>query len=387
MKVKAAVIYKAGEPLTRKTLTLDDEPRDNEVLVKVHASSICHSDELVRSTGIAFTPPVVLGHEGAGVVEKVGANVTRVKVGDHVVMTVPSCGECEFCKRGEYLKCVKLFPMQISRDDGSFRFHDEDGTSFIQMMGQGSFSEYTMVHESSCVVVDPELPFRIAAPVGCGFSTGSGTVLNYLKPSPDDVVAVFGVGSTGAASIMGAKLAGCKTIIAVSRSDAKLEFAKFLGATHLVNSTELEKETGHAIKNTGGDAFMIPYIYPVTEELKRITGGKGVDYAIVTAPSSKVVMPAIFALAAEGECCITASLESGIVEAPLQFMQDRNAKISSCGMGKANKFEFFNYLLDEYKKGEYPIDKLLVHYKFEDINKAFEDMEAGVALKPVMTWE
>lgn len=386
MKVKAAVIYNAGEPLQWKTLELDDNVREHEVLVKVFATSICHSDEFVRETGTAFTPPVVLGHEGAGIVEKIGSKVTMVKPGDHVVMTVPSCGECEFCKRGEYLNCVKMFDMQISREDGTKRFHDENGMDFTQMMGQGSFSEYTVVHESSCVKVDPELPFDIAAPVGCGFSTGSGTVLNYLKPKPEDTVAVYGVGSTGSASIMAAKLAGCKTIIAVSRSDEKLELAKSLGATHLVNRTKIEAEQGHQVENTGGDAFMIPYIYPVTEEVKRLTGGKGVDYAIVTAPSADVAVPAIFSVAADGECCITASLDEKVVT-PLQFMQDHNAKISSCGMGKANKYEFFNFLLDHYKKGEYPIDKLLVHYTFDDIAQAFADMESGVSIKPVMEWK
>ncbi|MDO5411008.1 MAG: alcohol dehydrogenase catalytic domain-containing protein [Lachnospiraceae bacterium] len=385
MKFKAAVIYKPGDPFEFQEVEMDDEPRDDEVLVKIHASSICHSDEYVRSAGVAIKLPAILGHEGAGVVQKVGSKVTKVKPGDHVIMTTPHCGECENCKKGKYTACVHGYELQFGRKDKTARIRDKNGNPLGQMMGQGSFGEYTMVFESSCVKVDPEIPFDIVAPVGCGFTTGTGTVLNYLKPKPDDVVAVYGLGSTGTASLMGAVLAGCKTIIAVSRSDKKLELAKKLGATHLINRTKIEEEKGHQYEVSGPEGFLEPIKYPVTDAVKDCTGGRGVDYAIVTAPVDEVAIPAIKSLATYGECCITASLYT--VEAPTQRMQAMNTKISSCGMGDANKYEFFPYILEQYKKGNYPIDLLLTHYSFEDINQAFRDMEDGIAVKPVMEWK
>lgn len=384
MKVKAALIYIPGDKFVFDEVEMDDEPREDEVLVKVYASSICHSDAYVREAGVSINLPAILGHEGTGIVEKVGSKVTKVKPGDHVIMTVPHCGECEFCKRGQYLVCPSSYSMQFGRKDGTPRVRDKNGNPLGQMMGQGSFAEYAMVFENSCVKVDESLPFDVVAPVGCGFSTGSGTVLNYLKPKPEDSVAVYGIGSTGTAALMGAKLAGCKTIIAVSRSEEKLKMAKELGATHLINRTKIEKEQGHSIEATGQEAFLTPLIYPVTEAVREATGGKGVDYAIVTAPVEEVAIPAIYSLASFGECCIPASLYT--VNIPTQWMQSTNTKVSSCGMGNANKYEFFPYLLEQYKAGNYAIDRLLTHYKFADLEQAFEDMESGKSIKPVLEW-
>lgn len=385
--VKVGLIYKANDPIIWETVELDDDCRDDEVLVKVYASSICHSDEFVRHDGVCYDPPVILGHEGAGIVEKVGAKVTSVKPGDHVVMTVPHCGHCDMCKQGYYNACENSFAMHFGRFDGTPRFRNKKGESLKQMMGQGSFSEYTMVFESSCIKIDDDIPFDIAAPVGCGFTTGSGTIINYLKPDKDDSVVVYGVGATGIASIMGAKLMGVKKIIAVSRSDEKLALAKELGATELINRTKVEAEAGgHVIKCEGPEAFITPFIYPVNEAVKKSTDGKGADYAIVTAPVEEVAIPAMQAVAKFGECCITASIAGGEIPIPIQQMQSFNTKMSSCGMGAANPLKFTPYLLGEWKKGNYPIDRVLKHYKFADVNQAFHDMEEGIAIKPVMEW-
>lgn len=383
MKIRAAVIHKPGDRFSFENINID-EPRGDEVLVRIAACSICHTDELVRETGVTVNLPAVLGHEGAGIVEKVGTAVNDFKPGDRVVITVPHCGECEACKHGEFLICKNAFGMYFGRSDGSPRLTDKSGNPIGHLMGQGGFAEYVLCHYTSCVKIDDDIPFDIAAPVGCGFSTGSGTVLNYLKPKPEDTIAVYGVGSTGFAAIMGAKLAGCKTIIAVGRNDEKLELAKAIGATHVINSETLEAEMGHRVEVTGPEAFITPFIYPVAEEVKRITGGKGVAYAVVTAPTMQVVTPAIYGLARGGECCVPATLANG--EIPWQLMQSNNLKVSSCGMGCANKYIFFPYLLNEYKKGNYPIDKVIKHYAFGDIEKAFEDMNSGKTIKPVLVW-
>lgn len=384
MKARAAITYKPGDRYVIDEVELD-ELRDDEVLAKLYACSVCHSDEYSRSAGVGVILPAILGHEGAGIVEKIGSGVTMVKPGDHVAVTAPHCGKCKACLNEDYLNCENLFSMQLGRADRTPRARDKNGVGLNSYFGQSSFCEYSLCFETNCVKVDDDIPFDVVAPVGCGFSTGSGTVLNYLKATKDNTIAVFGVGSTGFAAIMGAKLAGCKTIIAVGRNDEKLALAEELGATHIINSKTLEQEHGHCIENTGPTAFMMPYIYPVAEEIKRITDGCGVDFAVVTAPSKAVITPSIFSLAKYGESCITASLPSA--EIPIQYMQAMNIKVSSCGMGTANKYKLLPYLLECYKEGRYPIDKLLTHYSFDNIEQAFEDMENGRAIKPVLSWQ
>lgn len=383
MKCKAAILYELNKPFVIDTVEIDD-PQEGEVRVKIEACSICHTDQYVRETGATVNMPAVLGHEGAGVIEKVGPGVKNFKVGDRVALTVPHCGHCPACRRGEYLSCENNFSMYFGRPDGRPRLRDKNGTPLGHLMGQGSFAEYVVVYESSCIPLDDDISFETAAPVGCGFSTGSGTVLNFLKPHATDSIAVFGCGSTGFASIMGAKLAGCHEIIAIGRSDEKLAIAKELGATHVINSKKLEEEQGYTVEVTGPEAVFSPVRYPLVDAIKALTKGKGVNFSVVTAPVQKVITPAIFSLASGGECCVTASLPEGVV--PFQFMQGGNIRISSCGMGCANKYVFFPYLLEEFKKGNYPIDKLEVSYSFDNIEQAFADMESGKSIKPVLHW-
>lgn len=385
MEIKAAVLYEKGDRFNFTTVKMDDDPREDEVLVKIHACSICHSDGYCRADGATVNFPAILGHEGAGIVEKVGSKVTKVKAGDHVALTIPHCGECEYCMRGDYLCCPNLFnPLQLGRLDGTPRIRDAMGNAVSTFMGQGSFSEYVMCFESCCVKVDNDIPFDIVAPLGCGFSTGAGTVLNFLKPSPEDSIAVYGSGSCGMAAIMGAKLAGCKTIIAVDVVDSKLEIAKELGATHVINSEALQKARGYCAEVTGPQAFITPVVYPLSEEIKRITNGRGVKFSVVTVPCQDVITTAIYATAKRGECTLIASMPT--FEVPLPYIQQSSIKVSSCAMGLGNKYEFFPYLLKKYKEGKFPIDRLLKHYKFDEIEQAFADMESGRAIKPVMEW-
>lgn len=382
-KAKAVLLYEPKGKFVIEEVEYD-EPREDEVLVKVEACGICHTDARQRQYCTTVKLPAILGHEGAGVVEKTGSGVTDFQPGDHVVMTIPHCGECEACRRGEYISCKNTMKMYFGREDGTPRVTNKDGLPCGHQMGQGSFGEYVLCHKSSCVKIEEDIPFYLAGPVGCGFTTGSGTVLNYLKPKAEDSVAVFGCGGTGMPSVMGAKLAGCKTIIAVDVQAEKLELAKELGATHTINVSDLEKEKGHSVPLSGPASVYWPVSYPLADEIKRLTDGKGVDYAIVTAPLQEVISPAIFSLAKFGECCITASLS--VTEVPTIFMQANNLKISSCGMGCANKYEFFPYLLGEYKKGNYQMDKLIKRYKFTEVEQAFEDLESGDVIKAVLEW-
>lgn len=383
MKAKAAIIYNPGDRFVIDEVELD-ELREDEVLVKIEACSICHSDEYSRTSGLGVILPAILGHEGAGIVEKVGSGVTKVKPGDHVILTVPHCGKCEACQREDYLNCENTYNMQLGRLDRSTRAKDKNGVGLNSYFGQSSFCEYSVCFETNCVKVDDDLDLDIIAPIGCGMITGAGTVLEFLKVEEGSSIVVYGCGGTGTAAIMGAKLAGCKTIIGVDVDDDKLEIAKQLGATHTINNQRLIEEKGYSQEVTGPDAVFGPLRYTLTEEIKKINGGKGVNYGVCTVPSQEVIDPAALALGKYGELCITASMPSVMV--PAQYMQGNNIRISSCGMGTANKYKFVPYLLEQYKKGNFPMDKLVTFYKFEDMEQAFEDMESGRVIKPVLKW-
>ena len=246
MKIKAAVIHNAGDRFNIEEVDLA-EPRENEVLVKIVACGVCHTDESERSG--RMTPfPVVLGHEGAGIIEKVGSGVTGFEVGDHVTMSYPSDCECEMCKRRKNYYCIR-------GNELTFKGHFKDGYSPLSQngerlnnfFGQSSFAEYAVCDINNVVKVDKSVPLKFIGPMGCGIETGAGAVLNHCKPEPGDTIVVFGTGGVGLSAIMAAKVAQCKTIIAVDVFDNRLEFAKELGATHTINS-KLETDVVAKVK-------------------------------------------------------------------------------------------------------------------------------------------
>lgn len=229
------------EHLGIEEITLE-EPRSDEVLVRIVASGICHSDLAAINGDLPISRPVILGHEGSGIVERVGSDVASVRPGDPVVLSFASCGACRACRTGHPVYCARSAAMNLSgtRADGSTAYRGADRraeTIFGHFVGQSSFAHHALVHESAVVKVGADVELAVAAPLGCGIQTGAGSVMNVLRPAYGSSLAVTGTGSVGLSAVMAAKVVGCEVIIAVDVNDARLELAGRLGATHTLNPT------------------------------------------------------------------------------------------------------------------------------------------------------
>ncbi|RZI52338.1 NAD(P)-dependent alcohol dehydrogenase [Aeribacillus pallidus] len=363
MLTKAAVTYGKGDPFKIDTITID-EPKDGEVLVRIKAVGICHTDLIVRDQYYPVPLPAVLGHEGAGVVEKVGNGVTSVQPGDHVVLSFSSCGECAQCLSGNPYACQKFFELNFSgkMKDGTCRLH-KDHQDIANFFGQSSFSQYAVASERNVVKVPKDVPLEILGPLGCGIQTGSGAVLNKLKPEEGSSIVIFGCGSVGLSALMAAKVANCTTIIAVDLQDNRLQLAKELGATHTINP-----------KNVSN----------VVEEIKTITGGEGVNYSVETTSIPAVLRQAVDCLATLGKAAVIGAPPVG-TEVSLDvntILFERS--LTGVLLGSGVPQLFIPKLIDLYKKGKFPFDKLIKFYTLEEINQASEDSEKGITIKPVL---
>lgn len=356
MKIKAAVTPEEGEDFDIREIELQ-EPDSHEVLVKVVASGVCHTDMSARDKEI--TPkPVVLGHEGSGIVEKVGSCVRYIEVGDHVVMSIAHCGHCEQCLTGHPANCKYLTAMNFGgkAQDGTYR-HFEEGKELSMFFGQSSFATYAIAHEENIVKVTKEVDLNILGPLGCGIQTGAGTVLNSLKPEFGTSIAVFGAGSVGLSAVMAAKIVNCEHIIAIDLHENRLKMAKELGATHVIN--------GNSTENIFG-------------KIKKITNG-GVHYAIDTTGLSSVVKEGLQSLRVNGELALVAG---GTALDVNQMTEGKSVK--SIIQGDAVPKVFIPKLIRYYQKGLFPFDKLIKYYDFTDINLACKDSESGITIKPVL---
>lgn len=268
------------QPFVSRELELE-EPRADEVLVRVVATGVCHTDLIVRDQWYPVPLPAVLGHEGSGVVERVGENVTRVEPGDNVVLTFNSCGACANCASGNPTFCADFFARNFgaARPDGSVSHHHGESGVHSHFFGQSSFGTYTIAAERTVVKVGADAPLERLGPLGCGVQTGAGGVLNALRPEAGSSIAVFGAGAVGMSAIMAAALSGCTTIIAVDIKPNRLELARELGATHVVDASERD----------------------AVEEIRRITGG-GAQYTLETTAVPRVFRQAVDALAPLGTC-------------------------------------------------------------------------------------
>ncbi|MFS0823100.1 NAD(P)-dependent alcohol dehydrogenase [Bacillus sp. 1P02SD] len=363
MKIKAAVVNKVNEPYEIEELILS-EMRDDEILIKIVASGICHSDD-GRRTGVSIHSfPTVLGHEGSGIVEVVGKNVREFDKGDHVVISYHYCGQCENCKTGHPASCNHWVDFNLlgTRDDGSYVFNREDGTPVTNFFGQSSFSTYSLVHEANLTKVDPSVDLRLVGPLGCGFLTGSGTVFNGLKPQPASSIAIFGTGSVGLAAMMAAKISGCTRVICIDIHDNRLEIARELGATHTINSKNLD----------------------VLEEIKKITKNKGVNYTVDTTGVPAVMRTSVEVLAIGGVAAPVAATPKSMEINPLADLTMYNRSIKGVLIGNAIPQLSIPQLIEFYEAGSFAFDKLVKFYKFDEINQASEDSLSGKVIKPIL---
>jgi len=370
MKTRAAVLWGAGQDWQVEEIDID-EPGPGEVRVKTMAAGMCHSDEHVV-TGDMPLPhfPFVGGHEGAGIIESVGAGVTTVVPGDHVSMSfIPSCGRCKWCMSGRSNLCdlgAKLFDTGMI-SDGRIAHHcgEQDLARFAQL---GTFSEHMLVDEASVIKVEPDLPWHAVALVSCGVATGFGSAVHRAEVEPGDAVAVIGVGGVGINAVQGARIAGAKHVIAIDPVEFKREKAMELGATHTFSSIE---EAAGAIGE--------------------ITWGEMCNKTIITTGvmTGDIVEPAMNITAKGGTVVMTAVANMFAQDVTLNMfmMSMMNKELKGCLFGSGNpRFDIPN-LLSMYREGQLKLDELVTRtYSLEEVNQGYQDMRDGKNIRGVITF-
>lgn len=361
-KISAAVLRKLASPFLLEALTLAD-PADNEILVKITSSGICHTDIKV-SKGYANVPlPVVLGHEGAGVVDQVGKHVSSVVPGDHVLLTFDSCGQCPQCSSHHPAYCDEGQKLSFAceRPPQGASLEAPDSMINGNFFGQSSFATYAITNERNTVKVDKSYPLEILGPLGCGFQTGAGAVLNVMQPASGQSLAVFGGGNVGLSAVMAAVIAKMDPVIVLDINPGRLHLAKTLGATHIV---DLGKETDPvAVINT-------------------MTGNKGVNFSLDTTNMPEVVRQAFESLANRGTCIHSGGGGKDLTFPGGHLLHGRT--VTGIIQGDSDPQRFIPELLEYYRAGKFPFDKLLSFYPLAEINSAVADMEAGKVIKPVL---
>jgi aryl-alcohol dehydrogenase len=363
MEIKAAVVHQPGGSFVIERLELCD-PNDDEVLVQIVAAGICHTDLGARDMHLPIPPPPsVFGHEGVGVVDRVGARVTKVKPGDHVVLTWNSCGTCTSCKAGKELYCLNFFLYNFhgARPDGSTTLRKDDQPVHGSFFTQSSFADFALADERNVVRVREDIPLEVLAPMGCGIMTGAGAVMNSLQPRPGASIAVFGVGPVGMSAVLAAVVCGCTTIIAVDLNAERLEVAKQLGATHTVNAAEVN---------------------PV-EAVLDITGG-GAEFSLECVGDPKVLRQAVDVLPRLGVCGLLGVVPPGTEVALNMDLIMNGRTVKGILGGDAIPDLFIPKLIELYSQGRFPFDQLITFYSFDEINRAVADMEKGRVIKPVL---
>lgn len=364
MQIKAAVTESKGAPFEIRRLELG-ELRADEILIKVAACGICHTDLIIRDQWYPVPLPAVLGHEGAGVVEAVGTAVSKVKPGDHVAMSYGSCGACPKCSSGEPWVCHDFFGRNFgaSRPDGSTVLSDHGRAIHSHFFGQSSFATSAVATERNVTKLDPDAPLEIVAPFGCGIQTGAGAVLRVFRPEAGASIAIFGTGTVGLSAVMAALVAGCATIIGIDVRPARLALAEELGATHLV-------EAG------GGD--------PV-EAVREVTGGLGADFSIDTTGAPEVLAQAVYCTGPGGVCGLIGAPPFGTeVSLDVNQMLAMGRTLRGIVEGQSVPDVFLPRLIELWRQGRFPVERIMTHYEFADIDQAARDAEEGKVVKPVL---
>ena len=365
---RAAVLNEPMTPFSIEDVELA-QLKDNEVLVKMVATGLCHTDLGVWAGGIPFPLPGVIGHEGAGIVEEVGSAVTSVKKGDHVVMSYTSCGGCGNCEADLPSYCETWLPRNLVGgnriEDGSPTITRDGKAIGGHFFAQSSFAEHAIAEERNVVVVDRDVDLKAIAPLGCGVMTGFGSVWNTMNAKPGDRIAIFGAGAVGLSALIAAHLRKPLALIAVDVVDERLALARSLGATHVINGKSDN----------------------VAEQIMELTGGAGLTGALDTTGVPSVARSAVDALGAKGHLVVAAAPPTG-TEIPVDFQGILPGKnISGVTMGGVDPKAFIPELVALVKSGELPLDRLTKQYRLETINEAVKDMHEGRTVKPVIVYD
>jgi Zn-dependent alcohol dehydrogenase len=358
--MKAAVCYAFGQPLVVEEVDLEP-PRAGEVNVRIAACGICHSDVHMIRGEWGGDLPLVAGHEGAGIVEAVGAGVTSVTPGDHVVVSLlRSCGRCAYCLTGAPYMCAGSFA-----SDTEGRLRNQRGERLRHGFGTATFAEYAIVDQSQVVPVPSDLPLDCAALLACGVITGLGAVVNTAQIPVGSSVVVIGTGGVGLNAIQGAVLSGAATIIAVDRLDSKLQAARAFGATHTVNADERD----------------------AADAVRELTSKRGAEYVFVTVGSTAAVAQGLRMIGKLGTLVIVGIPEQdATIPLTVDTMVFKGSRIIGSNMGSTRLSVDVPQLVKLYRQGRLKLDELITaRYPLERINEAIESMERGEALRKVIT--
>ena len=364
MKIKAALAREVNQ-LTIEEIELDP-PKDDEVLVRMHAAGVCHSDLHTYKGELRAAPPLVLGHEGAGVIEAAGKNVRRVKPGDRIMVNwIPACETCPTCLSGRHNLCERLpgTTFQAWLLDGTSRLKTLDGMTLKHYLSAATMAQYAVIHESSAIPFPDDVSFEVAAIIGCAVATGVGAVINTAQARPGQPAAVIGCGGVGLSAIQGCKLAGCHPIIAVDVMDSKLAFARQLGATQTLNATETD----------------------IVNALRELTRG-GPEYVFDSVGSTGTIPQALRA-ARPGGTAVIIGMHAFKEETPISsaLLVAQNKRLLGSFVGSIRPRLDLPRLVELYRAGKLQLDDLISkRYPLADLPAAFDDMEAGRIARGVL---
>ncbi|WP_435593707.1 S-(hydroxymethyl)mycothiol dehydrogenase [Nocardia sp. bgisy118] len=357
--VRGVIARAIGAPVELVDIVIPD-PGPHDVVVRVQACGVCHTDLHYREGGINDEFPFLLGHEAAGVVETVGAAVTHVAPGDFVVLNWRAiCGECRACKRGRPWYC-------FASDNASKKMTLTDGTELSPALGIGAFADKTLVHERQCTKVDPEADPAVAGLLGCGVMAGIGAALNTGNVSRGDTVAVIGCGGVGDAAIAGARLAGARTIVAIDRDPRKLAWATEFGATHTVDASAED----------------------VVARIQELTDGFGADVVIDAVGRPETWKQAFYGRDLAGTVVLVGVPTPDMtIEMPLIDLFSRGGALKSSWYGDCLPERDFPMLVDLHRQGRLPLDRFVTErIALDEVERAFTAMHAGEVLRSVVVW-
>jgi S-(hydroxymethyl)glutathione dehydrogenase/alcohol dehydrogenase len=365
MKTRGAIIKAVGQDWEVVDLELG-EPNETEVLIEVHASGLCHSDAHLTDGDLQVELPFVGGHEGAGIVKKVGSKVTRVQVGDHVCTSfIPVCGVCKWCTTGRSNLCKNGYLMEQGKSmDGTYRF-SHDGKELGALCRLGTFSDHIVCSEQQAIKIDDDIPLDVACLVSCGVATGFGAATNVAEVKPGDVVLIVGMGGVGVNAVQGAAAAGATHVVVVDPIESKRERAAEFGATATFASI----------------AEALPYIHERTE-------WQGTDATIITVDRAMgdIIAEAFRTVAKSGSCVLVAlGPDTEIIPLHPQELQTMSRSLKGVMFGDCNPIADIPSLLAQYKAGKLKLDELVTtRYSIEDVNQGFADMKSGKNIRGVI---
>jgi aryl-alcohol dehydrogenase len=363
VKITAAVAREGKDDFSIETVELDD-PRADEILVKVVGVGLCHTD-MVAKTGAIGGLPIVLGHEGSGIVEKVGAGISKVKPGDRVAISFRSCGECRRCKSGDPAYCLSMPMLNYigMRPDGSKAIHAGDEPIASNFFGQSSFATYCLTYERNVVKVPDDVPLELVGPLGCGVQTGAGGIMRSLACEAGSSLLILGGGAVGLSAVMGAVVQGCETIIVLEPHEVRRKLASELGATHVINPADA----------------------PDLAAAVRAILEHGVDYAFDTTGIPALQQATMMCLAPHGTFGIVGISPPGTpVPGDMMNVMTFGHTIKGIIEGDSEPDVFIPQMMDLYRQGRFPFDRLIRTYPFADINRAIVEQHDGDCVKVVL---